>query len=53
MALDDALELRVVPRRREARVDELAVLRAIDGVERVQSFPYFGIHTHRFAWDVG
>lgn len=29
------------------------VVRAIDGVERVQSFPYFGIHTHRFAWDVG
>jgi Lrp/AsnC family transcriptional regulator for asnA, asnC and gidA len=29
------------------------VVRPIDGVERIQSFPYFGIHTHRFAWDVG
>jgi Lrp/AsnC family transcriptional regulator for asnA, asnC and gidA len=29
------------------------VVRTIDGVDRVQSFPYFGIHTHRFAWDVG
>src|SRR5690242_11524683 len=29
------------------------VVRAIDGVERIQAFPYFGIHTHRFAWDVG
>jgi Lrp/AsnC family transcriptional regulator for asnA, asnC and gidA len=29
------------------------VVRAADGVERVQSFPYFGIHTHRFLWNVG
>src|SRR5689334_9558426 len=25
----------------------------IEGVARVQNFPYFGIHTHRFAWDLG
>lgn len=29
------------------------VVRPIEGVASVQSFPYFGIHTHRFAWDVG
>lgn len=29
------------------------VVRAAEGVERVQSFPYFGIHTHRFLWNVG
>jgi Lrp/AsnC family transcriptional regulator for asnA, asnC and gidA len=29
------------------------VVRPIEGVARVQSFPYFGIHTHRFLWDVG
>lgn len=29
------------------------VVRTVDGVERVQSFPYFGIHTHRFLWNVG
>ncbi|MFD1656690.1 Lrp/AsnC family transcriptional regulator [Streptomyces caeni] len=29
------------------------VVRTADGVERVQSFPYFGIHTHRFLWNVG
>ncbi|MEV0741286.1 Lrp/AsnC family transcriptional regulator [Streptomyces sp. NPDC050549] len=29
------------------------VVRPIEGVGRVQSFPYFGIHTHRFLWDVG
>jgi len=29
------------------------VVRATEGVERVQSFPYFGIHTHRFLWNVG
>ena len=28
------------------------VVRPIEGVSRVQSFPYFGIHTHRFLWDV-
>jgi Lrp/AsnC family transcriptional regulator for asnA, asnC and gidA len=25
-------------------------LKAIDGVRRVESFLYFGIHTHRFGW---
>ncbi|MGW1536989.1 Lrp/AsnC family transcriptional regulator [Streptomyces aureus] len=29
------------------------VVRQIDGVRQVQSFPYFGIHTHRFLWNVG
>ena len=29
------------------------VVRLIEGVRQVQSFPYFGIHTHRFLWDVG
>ncbi|MFD4626952.1 Lrp/AsnC family transcriptional regulator [Streptomyces sp. NPDC058475] len=29
------------------------VVRPIEGVHRVQSFPYFGIHTHRFLWNVG
>ena len=29
------------------------VVRPIDGVTRVENFPYFGIHTHRFLWDVG
>jgi Lrp/AsnC family transcriptional regulator for asnA, asnC and gidA len=29
------------------------VVRPIDGVSAVENFPYFGIHTHRFAWDVG
>lgn len=29
------------------------IVRPIDGVRQVQSFPYFGIHTHRFLWDVG
>ena len=29
------------------------VVTPIEGVTRVQSFPYFGIHTHRFAWDLG
>jgi Lrp/AsnC family transcriptional regulator for asnA, asnC and gidA len=28
------------------------VVRPIDGVAGVESFPYFGIHTHRFLWDV-
>ena len=27
-------------------------LKAIDGVRRVESFLYFGIHTHRFGWGV-
>ncbi|HEY5423689.1 MAG TPA: Lrp/AsnC ligand binding domain-containing protein, partial [Ilumatobacteraceae bacterium] len=25
-------------------------IRAIDGVRSVESFTYFGIHTHRFVW---
>ncbi|MET7486480.1 Lrp/AsnC family transcriptional regulator [Streptomyces sp. NPDC005538] len=29
------------------------VVRPVEGVRNVQSFPYFGIHTHRFLWDVG
>ncbi|MFF8941447.1 Lrp/AsnC family transcriptional regulator [Streptomyces sp. NPDC014864] len=29
------------------------VVRPVEGVRHVQSFPYFGIHTHRFLWDVG
>jgi Lrp/AsnC family transcriptional regulator for asnA, asnC and gidA len=29
------------------------VVRPLDGVREIQSFPYFGIHTHRFLWDVG
>jgi Lrp/AsnC family transcriptional regulator, regulator for asnA, asnC and gidA len=29
-----------------------AVVRPIEGVVAVESFPYFGIHTHRFLWDV-
>ncbi|MET9908384.1 Lrp/AsnC family transcriptional regulator [Streptomyces sp. NPDC006476] len=29
------------------------VVRPVEGVERIQPFPYFGIHTHRFLWDVG
>ena len=29
------------------------VVRPIEGVRQIQSFPYFGIHTHRFLWDVG
>jgi len=28
-------------------------VRPIEGVKHIQSFPYFGIHTHRFFWDVG
>lgn len=28
------------------------VVRAVDGITSVESFPYFGIHTHRFLWDV-
>ncbi|MFJ9725078.1 Lrp/AsnC family transcriptional regulator [Streptomyces sp. NPDC101209] len=29
------------------------VVRPVEGVRQMQSFPYFGIHTHRFLWDVG
>jgi len=29
------------------------VVRPIEGIRQIQSFPYFGIHTHRFLWDVG
>ncbi|MEV0175812.1 Lrp/AsnC family transcriptional regulator [Streptomyces sp. NPDC050803] len=28
------------------------VVRAVEGVAAVESFPYFGIHTHRFLWEV-
>ncbi|MEU6865701.1 Lrp/AsnC family transcriptional regulator [Streptomyces sp. NPDC046876] len=28
------------------------VVRPIEGVAAVENFPYFGIHTHRFLWDV-
>ncbi|MDI1462489.1 Lrp/AsnC family transcriptional regulator [Catellatospora sp. KI3] len=27
-------------------------IRAVDGVEAIESFPYFGIHVHRFTWGV-
>jgi len=29
------------------------VIRSIEGVRQIQSFPYFGIHMHRFLWDAG
>ncbi|WP_340384715.1 Lrp/AsnC family transcriptional regulator [Streptomyces sp. SS7] len=28
------------------------VVRTVEGVAAVESFPYFGIHTHCFLWDV-
>ncbi|WP_042430567.1 Lrp/AsnC family transcriptional regulator [Streptacidiphilus anmyonensis] len=28
------------------------VVRPVEGVTAVDNFPYFGIHTHRFAWNV-
>ncbi|MEV5802507.1 Lrp/AsnC family transcriptional regulator [Streptomyces collinus] len=28
-------------------------VRPLDGVREIQTFPYFGIRTHRFLWDVG
>lgn len=28
------------------------VVRQVEGVTAVENFPYFGIHTHRFLWDV-
>lgn len=28
------------------------VVRPVEGIARVESFPYFGIHTHRFLWSV-
>ncbi|MER6329360.1 Lrp/AsnC family transcriptional regulator [Streptomyces sp. NPDC014983] len=28
------------------------VVRAVEGVASVESFPYFAIHTHRFLWHV-
>jgi Lrp/AsnC family transcriptional regulator for asnA, asnC and gidA len=38
-------------------MDELSTvindgIRAIPGVREAESFPYFGIHVHRFDWDV-
>ncbi|MFJ5260164.1 Lrp/AsnC family transcriptional regulator [Streptomyces sp. NPDC088387] len=29
-----------------------ARIRAVPGVRSVESFPYFGIHVHRFTWDI-
>ncbi|WP_406209656.1 Lrp/AsnC family transcriptional regulator [Kitasatospora sp. NBC_01560] len=29
------------------------VARPVEGVTAIDNFPYFGIHTHRFFWDVG
>jgi len=29
------------------------VVRPIEGVASLENFPYFGIHTHRFFWNVG
>jgi Lrp/AsnC family transcriptional regulator for asnA, asnC and gidA len=29
------------------------IVRPIAGVTTVENFPYFGIHTHRFFWNVG
>ncbi|MFE5096576.1 Lrp/AsnC family transcriptional regulator [Streptomyces sp. NPDC056638] len=28
------------------------IVRAVEGVASVESFPYFAIHTHRFMWEV-
>jgi Lrp/AsnC family transcriptional regulator, regulator for asnA, asnC and gidA len=28
------------------------VVRPVEGVTAIDTFPYFGIHTHRFLWDV-
>jgi Lrp/AsnC family transcriptional regulator for asnA, asnC and gidA len=38
-------------------MDELSTvinsgIRTIPGVREVESFPYFGIHVHRFTWDI-
>ncbi|WP_367326371.1 Lrp/AsnC family transcriptional regulator [Streptomyces sp. HUAS ZL42] len=38
-------------------MDELSAvinddIRTITGVREVESFPYFGIHVHRFTWDI-
>ena len=41
-------------RDRVQRLIEAGILQiaAIPGVREVESFPYFGIHVHRFTWDV-
>ncbi|MGP3918951.1 Lrp/AsnC family transcriptional regulator [Nonomuraea sp. 10N515B] len=47
------LFVEVVCRRPYALLDFVnVVVRPIEGVAAVESFPYFGIHTHRFLWDV-
>jgi Lrp/AsnC family transcriptional regulator for asnA, asnC and gidA len=47
------LFVEVVCRRPHALLDFLNdVVRPIEGVAAVESFPYFRIHTHRFLWDV-
>ncbi|MFF4342875.1 Lrp/AsnC family transcriptional regulator [Kitasatospora sp. NPDC001540] len=38
-------------------MDELSAvindrIRTVPGVRTVESFPYFGIHVHRFTWDI-
>lgn len=38
-------------------MDELSTIindriRTVPGVRTVESFPYFGIHVHRFSWDI-
>jgi Lrp/AsnC family transcriptional regulator for asnA, asnC and gidA len=47
------LFVEVVCRRPYALLDFVnVVVRPIEGVAAVEVFPYFGIHTHRFLWDV-
>jgi Lrp/AsnC family transcriptional regulator for asnA, asnC and gidA len=47
------LFVEVVCRRPHALLDFLNdIVRPIEGVAAVESFPYFRIHTHRFLWDV-
>jgi Lrp/AsnC family transcriptional regulator for asnA, asnC and gidA len=47
------LFVEVVCRRPYALLDFVnVVVRPIEGVAAVETFPYFGIHTHRFLWDV-
>jgi Lrp/AsnC family transcriptional regulator for asnA, asnC and gidA len=48
------LFVEVVCRRPKEMLDFINdVVRATEGVARVENFPYFAIHTHRFLWDVG
>lgn len=47
------LFVEVVCRRPYALLDFVnVVVRPLEGVVAVENFPYFGIHTHRFLWDV-